>query len=123
MKYSSSKHMFTGNIKPIKVPSETNAAKAIKNKFGNDLNIVIYQSAHHGYNNAVDAINILNINNSNVYSYTPAKSNPATSTSFLIARSAYYTLGNTKRYYGGGVNKKGTHCNVNNNGTYACAYY
>ena len=124
IKYSQETKSFTGNLPEIKVPSETNAAKAIKNKIGNDVNnIVIYQSTHHGGNNAPDAINILNLNRSDVFVLDPNRNDPSKEITLFIARSYYYSLSKTKTFYGGGINKEGVHCNINSDASYNCKEY
>ena len=101
----------------ISVPSETDVALKIKNKFGNKVkNIVIYQMSHHGINNATDAINILGLNRSNIYAVAPTATNIANTNSFLVLRSYYYTFSKVpaNRKLISGNNKNGVLCNINN---------
>ena len=122
MTLSSSANSFTGVIDSLnKVASETNSAKSIKSKLGSDVkNITIYQAAHHGLNNAPDAINILGINNKNVNTIIPVSVDTKTTRTFHQARTYYYTLSNTKKYYPGGTTKKGVQCVITNKGTTTC---
>ena len=125
IKFSTKTGSFLGVVSGYnKTPSETNAANSIKKTLGNDIkNITIYQATHHGINNAPDAIKILGINNSNVNTIIPLKSNSAKSTSFMQVRTYYYTLSNTKKFYPGGKNKNGVHCKINDLGKTSCANY
>ena len=110
-----------------KSPQETQAAISISNKLGSALNdIVIYQESHHGFNNAPDALNILNINRSSnpPYAIATVGEDPSLSRYFHEARGYYYSLKNIpvdhKMYTG--ENNDGVTCYINNSGGYGCSY-
>jgi hypothetical protein len=125
VKFSSKTNSFAGKVsKYNRIPSETNAAKSIKAKLGNDIkNITIYQAAHHGINNAPDAINILGINNSKVNVVIPVRGDTSKGNSFPQVRTYYYTFSKTKKFYPGGKTKNGIHCTINNSGSTTCSEY
>lgn len=125
VKFDSKTNRFVGTINGMnEIPSETNAAKSIKAKLGNEIkNITIYQATHHGANNAPDAINILGINNSSVNAIIPVKGDSAKSKVFTQVRTYYYTLSKTKKFYPGGTTKNGIHCKINNTGSTTCVEY
>ena len=55
-------------------------------------NIVLYQASHHGYNNDKYAIDLLGLNNNNVYVVAPRENCIANSKSYLSNRTFYQTL-------------------------------
>lgn len=56
----------------VKVASSYKVAKKIRSTLGNDLNkIVIYQAAHHGSNDTLESISLLNLNRSVGYNNEP----------------------------------------------------
>lgn len=125
-KLSSETGMFGNQVNDQKnlAASETNVAKAIKNKIGSGINnIKIYQISHHGINNAPDAIKLLNLNRSGVYAVYPLRSNPSTSKSFTQVRTYYYTLSKSKKLVAGGKTKKGVYCIVKDLGSASCKNY
>ena len=125
IKYDSKNNRFTGIITDLnEIASETNAAKSIKAKLGNDVkNITILQSSHHGINTSPDAINILGLNNASVNVIIPVKSDTSKSKAFNQVRTYYYTLSKAKKFYPGGSTKNGIHCAINNTGSTACKEY
>ena len=106
----------------VKVPSETNVAKKISSKLGsNKNNIVIYQEAHHGYNNTIDAINLLGLNRENLNSVATISWNPVNSPLFSLSLSNHKVLSKTKKYYVGATDRNGIKCIIKYNGNAACS--
>jgi hypothetical protein len=123
---------------PVRVKAETKTAEAIANYIINEnhdsLNdLVIYQQAHHGRNNAPSAINALNLNNGEVTKYSIGVSpyDSETAAHSFDYRTQVYTLSNTQKMYtgkkypideaycnGGG----GVICTINSYGEYECHY-
>ena len=124
IKFSSKTGLFTGQVNNMnRIPSETITAQNIKKVLGSDIkNIKIYQAAHHGLNNAPDAINTLGLNRKNLIVVMPRSSDPSTRVSFDVARTYYYTLSKPKKYYDGD-DKNGIKCYVNYLGTATCKSY
>ncbi len=120
LKYDTSLKKFTTMLPRVKVASETNVAKAIKAKLGDNIKyITIYQQSHHGINNSLDALKTLNLNRSGVYAIMPSIS--ITSNSFLKSSSYYYKLNKTKQLYTGGTDKLGVKCTINYSGSTSCS--
>ena len=108
----------------VKKASEYNVAKAIKNKLGSNLNnIVIYQESHHGYNNSPEALSLLNLNKSSVYSIATISFSPKNSPLFSLAYSHNVSLSNTKQFYVGYKKGNGVYCAINYKGVTSCKYY
>ncbi len=84
-----------------KYDAETNVAEAIMNKWNSTKNLVIYQIPHHWNNAAPEAVEILGINNSDVYAVASAAEDPATNTHFAKYRTYHYTLSKTRKYSSG----------------------
>lgn len=58
----------------VNVPSENNVArKVISDINGKTSNIVIYAQTHHSFNNAADALSILNLNRSDLWAISTSK--------------------------------------------------
>ncbi|MDO4747098.1 MAG: InlB B-repeat-containing protein, partial [Candidatus Saccharibacteria bacterium] len=111
-----------------KFASETEASRAIKTKLGADVkNIVIYQMAHHSYNVAPDAINMLDLNRSDNVPYTIATTAHGLSNSrwFEIERTYYYALGNLPSQNKMRTTKDndGVYCSIAAGGSHYCRYY
>lgn len=80
-----------------KIYSETKVALEIKDKLGDNLsNLVIYEIAHHGSNNAKDAMDILNINRPNMYAVNNRKTNLGGGGDIISRQTYYHALGNIK---------------------------
>ena len=123
LSYDQKNKSFIKEYNTIKIPSETNVALAIANKLQEKKNnIVIYQETHHGINNAEDAINILGLNRSTIYTIATSALPGDESPEFLTNRAYYYTLSKVpeshKLHSGNG--KNGIYCNINNQGITTC---
>lgn len=109
-----------------KTYSETKVAYEIADKLGSDLsNLVIYQISHHGSNNAPDAMDILNINRSNMYAINNRKSNVGNGDNIISRKTYYYALGNvnaSNKLYSGYNKGNGVYCAINSAGTTKCGY-
>lgn len=106
--------------KLVRVESESLVANQIRNYVGGNLhNIVIYQESHHGFNNAKDAIDTLELNRGGVYSIVTSVDVGLNSPSSRQARGYHYTLSNTTKL-ATGVSNYGVYCTINNDSTYSC---
>ena len=104
----------------IRVAAESRVANQIRNYLGNNINdIVIYQETHHGFNNAKDAIDTLNLNRNGVYSIATSTDIGYNSADALTARSYHYVLNNTN-ILATSVND-GVYCKIVSNGQYECS--
>ena len=117
-------NQFITGISPVKMASETRVANVIRKTIGesNLNNIVIYQQSHHGYNNAKDAVDTLNLNRSGVYAIATNSHTGVSSNDALLARSYYYTLSNTKKMASGHYKYDGIYCYIKSDGSYSCSY-
>ena len=130
---------FKTNTTPYAIPSEDNTAAAIYDKLASDANslgisvdtllnnIVLYQESHHGANNSEKAVWKLNLNRSSgIYAIEEGSTNMINNTSFAMAKTYWYTLGNlpseNKIRVGAGTND-GVSCSINIAGTTTCAGY
>ena len=106
-----------------KTYSETKVALEIADKLGSNLSdLVIYQVSHHGSNNAPDAINILNINRSDMMTVNNRNINIKSGSDVVSRRTHYYTLSNTKKWHTGYNKGNGVYCAINASGAAACGY-
>lgn len=130
---------FINNITPYAIPSEDDTATAVYNKLANDAtslglpvdvllnNIVIYQESHHGGNNSEKAVWKLGINRtSGIYAIEEGSSNMATTSSYPMAKTYWYTLGKIpakNKIRVGDNNIDGVHCTISTIGTTLCNNY
>ena len=106
--------------KVIRVEAESRVANQIRNYLGGNLhNLVIYQESHHGFNNAKDAIDTLELNRRGVYSIVTSVDVGLNSPSSRQARGYHYTLSNTTKL-ATGVSNYGVYCTINNDASYNC---
>ena len=106
--------------KLVRVESESRVANQIRNYLGGNLrNIVIYQESHHGFNNAKDAVDTLELNRGGVYSIVTSVDVGLNSPSSRQARGYHYTLSNTTKL-ATGVSNDGVYCTINKDATYSC---
>ena len=104
----------------IRVEAESRVANQIRNYLGGNLhNLVIYQESHHGFNNAKDAIDTLELNRGGVYSIVTSVDVGLNSPSSRQARGYHYTLSNTTKL-ATGVSNYGVYCTINNDASYNC---
>ena len=117
--------LISGYISNLnKFTSETTAAKNIKNLLGKNIkNITIYQSSHHGDNNAPDAMKILDLNRDSLYMVIPNRIDIGKLVDFDYLRTYYYTLSKTQKLYPGGKEKNGVYCSINDIGKTICRNY
>ena len=104
------------NHDTYKVAAETNAVDSLISKYGSSKDkIKIYLAAHHGCNNAIDAMEKLNpINRSDVYSIYTMRPKPEYKKNFPLHKSYYISLSNTKKMTVGN-SSEGIHCYMKKN--------
>lgn len=81
----------------VVAPRELITALQIRDYLGANLNnIVLYQVAHHGFNNDKAAMDVLNLNRSDMYAVTPTVNNIKNSKSARTVRTYYNNLKKVK---------------------------
>ena len=119
---------FVGLASDDKLAPETEASRSIKTKLGTNVkDIVIYQMSHHSYNVAPDAVDLLSLNRSEnaPFAISTSTYNMATTRSFDVARSYYYSLGNLpeRNKMNSSNDNDGVYCSITAGGNYYCRYY
>ena len=87
---------------------------------GNLDNIVLYQTSHHGFNNDKAAIDVLNLNRSDIYAVAPTTANIKGSKSSRMTRTYYNTLKKVKNndhFYVSSYNNDGATFTLKDDGT------
>ena len=105
----------------VVAPRELITALQIRDYLGGNLNnIVLYQVAHHGFNNDKAAMDVLNLNRSDIYAVTPTTANIKSSKSSRTARTYYNNLKKVKNnahFYVSSYGNTGATFTLKDNGT------
>lgn len=122
---------LTSGSNIVHYASEYRAAKAVKEKIGeNNLSkITIYQQSHHGYNNAKDALEILEFDkerstNYPLYAIATLVDKQKKAVSDYLQSNSYMKLykatNNGKNNMSTGIYEYGISCNISTTGTTRC---
>ena len=128
------------DITPERIPSEINAANAVYEKLAAEAEqagipvedmlhrIVLYQMAHHGYNNNEQAIARLDLNRGDgIYAIQDGGADPyAAGTSYSLAKTYFYTLGDIPADHKirvGTRGQLGTECRIEEDGSVSVRTY
>ena len=124
-KVSSNTFKVVNKVNPVKASAEVNVAQDIANYFKSNNynlnNITIYQASHHGRDNSPKAMEILNLNRSDLYNVIPGTSTADGTTHALYYKNYKYTLGKTKKLIVGNKPEKGIYCYIRNDGSTNCS--